>query len=148
MKRFVVFAVLLALAGCATAPENADEGIARSNGNFEVAFNAHDAAAVAALYAKDAAVLAPNLTRIDGRAAIQGLWQQFFDAGIQSIDLTTIELSVAGQDASEVGSFALVGPDGKGGTATIHGKYIVLWQLGADGVWRLRRDIWNTDPAG
>jgi len=31
---------------------------------------------------------------------------------------------------------------------TVTGKYIVLWKLGEDGVWRLQWDLWNDDPAG
>jgi ketosteroid isomerase-like protein len=29
----------------------------------------------------------------------------------------------------------------------VSGKYIVVWQLGDDGAWRLHRDIWNMNAA-
>ena len=54
---------------------------------------------------------------------------------------------MTGPRASEVGTFSMSTRDGRGGTLTAHGKYIVLWRLGADGVWRLHRDLWNNGPA-
>ena len=148
MTRYLIPVLMLAVAACANPKTDATGGIAQSTEAFEAAFNAGDSAALAALYTADAAVLAPNLARIDGRAGIQDLWQNFFDAGITDIDLTTDELAVQEGWASEVGRFTLKAPDGEGGTATLAGKYIVLWQLGGDGVWRLHRDIWNNDPQG
>ena len=146
MVRFLIPALMLSLTACASPTTNATDGIARSTTAFEAAFNSGDAAALAALYTPDAAVMAPNLARIDGRAQIQGLWQNFFDAGITDIDLITDELVTQEANASEVGHFTLKAPDGKGGTATLTGKYIVIWQLGGDGTWRLHRDIWNNNP--
>ena len=123
-------------------------GIAEANAKFEAAFNAGDADALAAMYTANAVVMAPNTKWLEGRDAIRGLWQNFFDAGVSDLDLNTVDLVVEGTRASEVGTLTLTAPDGKGGRVTAHAKYIVLWQQSGNEVWRLHRDIWNNDPAG
>ena len=150
MKSFVFAAALTALSACAVTDEGSDPaaGIAASNTNFEATFNSGDAAGLAALYTVDAALFPPDMAQIDGREGIQALWQSFIDGGVSDIDLNTVELEVHGDSASEVGTFTLTAPDGEGGRVTAGGKYIILWQLGEDGVWRLHRDIWNGTPAG
>ena len=151
MKRFMMAGAavaIMAVAGCVSPEVNGMEGIAKANAKFEAAFNAGDAAALAALYPPDAVVLAPNLKRLEGQEAIRGLWQSFFDAGVSDLDLNTIDLTIAGSRASEVGTLSLTAPDGEGGRVTAHAKYIVLWQKLGGGEWRLHRDIWNNDPAG
>jgi ketosteroid isomerase-like protein len=52
-----------------------------------------------------------------------------------------VEFTVHGDDASEIGRYALVGNDGRELDA---GKYIVLWKKGAGG-WKLHRDMWNSN---
>jgi uncharacterized protein (TIGR02246 family) len=146
MKRFVVILAFLALAGCETRGVKATDGITTTKARFEEAFNAGDAAGVAALYTTGAVVMAPNYARITGRRAIQGMWQNFFDAEITDIDLKTVELDIYERRASEYGTFSFTAPDGQGGNVKLKGKYIVLWRQDSDGVWRLHRDIWNNDP--
>lgn len=150
MKTFVFAAALTALSACAEIEEVPDPaaGIAASSIVFETTFNSGDAAGLAAIYTADAALLPPDMAQIDGREGIQALWQSFMDAGVSDIDVTTVELEVHGNSASEVGTYTLTAPDGEGGRVTAGGKYIILWQLDEDGVWRLHRDIWNGNPAG
>ena len=151
MKRLMMVGAavaLMAVAGCVSPEIDGMEGIASANTKFEAAFNAGDAAALAAMYTPDAVVMAPNLKRIEGRTAIRELWQSFFDAGVSDLDLNTIDLTVVGTRASDVGTLSLTAPDGKGGRVTAHAKYIVLWQKRGGGEWQLHRDIWNNDPAG
>ena len=150
LRTAVITAGLLALGACSTMEEGTDLAgeIATSTAQFEAAYNSGNAAGMAALYTVDAAVMPPDVARIDGREGIQAMWQGFMDAGITDLDLETVELDGGEGKASEVGTFSLKVPDGQGGTATATGKYIVLWQKGVDGVWRLHRDIWNGDPAG
>lgn len=144
-----LLAVALIVAGCVTTETAVPtESIVAASDRFEAAFNAGDAAGLAALYTSDAIVMPPNMERITGRDRIRALWQNFFDAGVTSIDLHTDELRFAGIYATEVGAFTLGAPDGKGGKLEVEGKYIVVWRKEHDGSWRLHRDIWNNDPAG
>jgi ketosteroid isomerase-like protein len=66
-------ALLGAMVGFAHAasPANADETAIRAqSSNWEKAYNAGDAKAVAALYAEDALLLPPGASGVKGRAAI------------------------------------------------------------------------------
>lgn len=150
MKAVTLVAAVAVLSACAMMEKEPDAaaGVAASSMAFEDAFNAGDAAAVAALYAADAMVMPPNANRIEGRAAIQELWQSYIDADLDKFHLTTVTLDAQGDTATELGRFAVDAPNGKGGRVTVKGKYIVLWKQGEDGVWRLQWDIWNDDPAG
>ena len=148
MRVISAIAAAALLAACATTDsmDNAATGIAKSSALFEEAFNAGSAAGVAALYTADAVVLPDGMARVDGREAVQGMWQGFVDAGIGDIDLMTVAIEDHGATATELGRYSLTAPDGKGGRVTAMGNYIVYWSRGEDGVWRLHWDIWNNDP--
>ncbi len=150
MRMFLLATAVATLSACETMEggEDAAAGIAASLERFESAYNGGDAAAMAELYTVNGAVLPPDAARIDGREGIQAMWQSFMDAGVEDLDLETVELTSHGDAASEVGTFTLTAPDGQGGRVSLDGKYIVLWRQGEDGVWRLHRDIWNQNPAG
>jgi uncharacterized protein (TIGR02246 family) len=130
----------------ATADSPRDE-IEAALVTFVKAFNAGDSAAVAAHYAEDAAVLPPNANRVDGRTGIQGFWKGAIDAGLGDLTLKAVEVHGSGDSAIEVGEVSFSAPDNSGQRKTATGKYIVFWKKGADGVWRLYRDIWNANPA-
>ena len=141
-----MLAVCAAIALPVAAFAGAAEEIAVRSEMFEAAFNAGDAAGVAALYTEDAVIMAPDTPRMDGRAAVQGLWQGFIDAGVTGLDLVTSEVEEFGDTANELGTFTLTAPDGEGGTVTLNGKYIVVWKRADGGDWHLDWDIWNLTP--
>ncbi|ODR88528.1 hypothetical protein A8M32_25545 [Sinorhizobium alkalisoli] len=114
---------------------------------FTKAFNTKDAAAVAAHYAEDAAILPPDSPRVDGRDKIQQFWQGAIDGGVSDLALEAVEISESGDFAFEVGKFSLKAPGKDANSVDQAGKYIVIWKKGADGAWHLYRDIWNADPA-
>src|SRR5262245_43062799 len=133
-----------------TAPAIADsprDEIEAALVTFSKAFNARDSAAVAAHYAEDAAVFPPDSHRVDGRVNIQGFWKGAIDAGLGDLTLKAVEVHGSGDSAIEVGEVSFSAPDNSGQRKTATGKYIVFWKKGADGVWRLYRDIWNANPA-
>jgi uncharacterized protein (TIGR02246 family) len=147
MKRFLwILPVVLMLHSPAITAETADEGIKAAASKFEDAFNSGDGAAVGALYTEDAAVLPPDAARVDGREAIAQFWQGAIDAGLKELDLQTVEVLDAGDFAVELGEVSLTTTGSVGKAVPVAGKYIVVWQRGDDGTWRLHRDIWNLDP--
>ena len=147
MGHFVktIFAVI-ATSTVSFAYAGTAEDIAARVETFEAAFNSGDAAAVASHYTTDAALLAPDTARIDGREAIQGLWQAYVDAGVVDLKLTTVDLDDLGGIANEIGTYTLTAPDGNGGMVQAGGKYIVVWKADDSGVWHLHWDIWNSTP--
>lgn len=107
--------------------------------------NGRNAAACAALYTEDGAVLPPGVPRHNGRAGVQQYWQAAIDVGLADVVLTTVEVEEVGELAHEVGTFTATVPAEGGGRTPLAGKYVVVWKRGGEGTWRLHRDIWNTD---
>jgi len=110
---------------------------------FVAAFNAGDGATVASFYTEDAALFPPGAARINGRSAIQTFWQGAIDSGMTIDDLHAVEVDSRGDIAGEIGIFVLSAP-GESGQTKIPGQYIVIWKRTGH-IWRLHRDIWNTN---
>ena len=124
---------------------SAREAIEADGKAFADGINNKDAASIAKLYTDDASVFPPGAPRQDGRDAVQAFWQAAIDMGLADAALTTVEVEELGDTATEVGTITATLP-GEGGSRTaLTGKFIVLWKKGADGTWRLHRDIWNFD---
>ncbi len=150
MGRLWKLVLALAFSAVLAAPAGADPargGIELASAKFIKAFNSGDGTGVAALYTENAALFPPGAARVDGRADIQAFWQGAIDSGLSDLTLKTIEVEANGATAYEVGVLTLKAPGENGAVATVLGKYIVVWKNGADGSWRLHRDIWNITPA-
>ena len=93
------------------------------------------------MYTADARAFPPGMDIINGRDAIQKLWQGVIDSGVKSAELTTTDVESQGNVAHEVGNYAMKDASGK---VLDRGKYIVIWKRD-QGTWRLHRDIWNTN---
>ena len=135
----------LSLAGCTqqVTEDAADVRAAVDAGNrqFMDAFARGDAARIATLYADDAQLFPPGNLPVQGRADIEALWRGVLALPVKEMHLTTVEFTVHGGDAFELGRYSLVGNDGRELDA---GKYIVLWKKTAAG-WKLNRDMWNSN---
>lgn len=144
--RLMTLSALLSLTlclACSSFRSGADglAGIDAGNANLMSAVKRGDATAVAACYTRDAMLMPPNAPTATGTQAIEQSWKGTLDAGIRDVVLATDEVEGRGSTAAEVGHYTIKGPDG----ATLdQGKYIVLWKK-EDGVWKLHRDIWNSN---
>jgi uncharacterized protein (TIGR02246 family) len=117
--------------------------IAANNRAFETAVGTGNVDAIAALFAPDILALPPDGPVVTGREAVRQLWASAIsEHGMTSCQLTTDQLDVVGDLASEVGhaTMTMAPPGGKSETATI--KYLVVWKR-LNGTWLLHRDIWN-----
>jgi len=125
----------------ATFGQDVEAAVEAGSQAWQDAWNAGDAAAVAAVYADDAMVMPPGVESVKGRAAIQALWQASIDEyDGDSEELTTEEVHAMGDMAVEVGSYVHTGPDGE---HLDHGKYVAVWKK-TDAGWRIVRDIFNS----
>ena len=106
---------------------------------WQKAYNAGDAAAVAALYTKDAKVMAPGAEPASGTAAIKALFTADIAQGAKNT-LTQGDVVGFGDYALETGGYVATSPDGK---HLDHGPYLTLYKK-ADGGWKIYRDIWNS----
>ena len=139
-----VLALLAAICLWGAAPAMAqDKATIQSLSNkFAQAFNAGDAAAVAALYTEDAVILPPGGEMMKGKSAIQVFWK----GAAEQLDdgkLTTVDVKPLGSEAArEIGTFSFRTKGSQ--PQEITGKYVVVWEkVGGD--WKLATDIWNTN---
>lgn len=112
--------------------------------------NGGDASGVAALYATNARLMAPNMDTVSGREAIEGFCKEFtaLDAKL-SFNLLTVH--EGGDICAAVGTYEMqVTPPGAEPQQD-QGKYIEIWQRQPDGEWLIVDDIFNSSlpvPAG
>ena len=147
----IVASGLVALGGCAKAPPPvadtaSDEATIRTMGSeWFKAYAAGDADALAAQYAEDAVVSAPNAPAIRGRAAIH----EYYAADIAEMKAEGLvdeqgnsgEVGLSGDLAWEWNTFAI--KDASGATVS-SGKYTTIFRR-RDGKWLIIRDTWNSD---
>ena len=130
----------------ATADTAADEQAIRGQVDHWLQLvKAKDAAAIAALYTDDGAVMPPNGPIAKDHAAIQKTWASMLQT--PGFDLTftpeQIIVSQSGDMALDRGTYQLtVAPAGKPQHDT--GKYVVVWRK-VGGTWKAAADIFNSD---
>jgi uncharacterized protein (TIGR02246 family) len=111
---------------------------------YQAAYNAGDAAAVAALYTDDAISMPDHHAALEGKAAIQQYLQEMFAQYTHSLNVTPGDTEITGDLAHEHGTFSLtVTPKAGGNAMTENGKYLVVLKRQADGSWLIHHDIEN-----
>jgi uncharacterized protein (TIGR02246 family) len=106
---------------------------------WDKAYNAGDAAAVTALYTKDAKILAPGAEPVSGTAAIQAFFTADIAQGAKNT-LTQGDVVGFGNYALETGGWVATDADGK---HLDHGPFMTLYKK-VDGGWKIYRDTWNS----
>lgn len=144
------------LAGCQPAAETAEQAeqrmasesaaaktaIEASNTQFTAHFNAGQGDSVAAHYAEDGRVMAPNMAVAAGRQAIAASMGMMAGA---TLALTTESVTANGPLAVERGTYSItLTPPGATAPITDTGKYLVHWHKVGD-KWLMVDDIWNSD---
>jgi len=151
-----LFSLVLLVPGCTPATEEPvteaptpAEDVAAINAldeEYEAAENAGDAAALAALFAEDAIAMPPNAPAIVGSQAIQAWAQSFYDEAVSQLAMSTAEVEVAGDWAFARGTYTYTTTPKAGGEAIEdNGKYLTIYSREPGGIWRLYRDIYNSD---
>jgi uncharacterized protein (TIGR02246 family) len=143
-RRIAVGLVALALALplpalAQTGGGNLRAEIEKMDRAWEKAYNAGDAAALTALYTKDAKVMAPGAEAVSGTSAIQ----KVFEADVAQGAKNTLKMEDVvgfGDYALETGTFVATSAEGK---HLDHGSFTTLHKK-VDGGWKIHRDIWNS----
>ena len=143
-RPFAVGLVALALALPLPAFAQAGGGdlsaqIAKVDKAWEKANNAGDAAALTALYSKDAKVMPPGADPVSGTKAIQAMFTADVAQGAQ-MALTQKEVTGFGDYALETGSYVATSKDGK---HLDHGSFMTFLKKEGGG-WKIYRDTWNS----
>jgi len=142
-KAVLIFALALLVlptAALAQQDDHGKAGLKKMTPRWQAAFNAGDAAGLAALYTKDGVLLPPNSAPVDGREAIEAFWAAALEGGATG-ELTPKGMHGMGEAAAEVGMYVLTGADG---SHLDHGSYMLIYKQ-VDGEWQIANDIWNSD---
>jgi ketosteroid isomerase-like protein len=123
-------------------------GLALGAGDFtdtserwEKAYNAGDAAGVAALYTEDGVVLPPHAEAATGRKAIQAFVEKDIAASKGSVlEIESVEYSKAGDLGFARGSWRMKDASG---TVLDEGNWIEVRKK-VGGKWLIHNDIWNS----
>ena len=100
---FLMIMALLALpaSALAQADEYSKPSLKDMTPKWQAAYNAGDAAGLAALYATDGVLHPPNSAPVDGREAIEAFWAAVLESG-GSTELTVKDVHSMGESAAEV----------------------------------------------
>lgn len=132
-----------------TLSETDKSAIRAADSAFAAAANAGDADAVAAVYASDASLLAPNHPPQKGRDAIRGFWGGFLDAYTVKFELTSDTIEGRGDLAYNMGRYRFSAvPKAKGvpGVAD-EGKFLEILKKEPDGSWKYVVDMYSSNLA-
>ena len=113
------------------------------NAQWDAAFNAKDATAVAAMYDDAAAVIPAGAEQVSGKAAILAFWTNTIGQGIIDHKLALIEAVESGDMAFQRGLWSAAVVNDKGERQTFKGNVHLVYRRQADGAWKALTHIWN-----
>lgn len=142
-------ALVFMTTACATASSRISLiDVAPRNAALDSAYRRGDASAAAAEFTDSVVIAAEGIPDLTPRRTVQDLLAQFFSANrVASFTLQPLELSVAGNQAFERGTFVWSAGPKSGPLTSRNGRYFVLRVREPDGVWRIHRYIENCLPA-
>jgi uncharacterized protein (TIGR02246 family) len=124
-------------------------GIRSVDSAFTAAANAGDAEGVAAAYAEDGTLMAPNLPPQKGRDAIKAFWGGFLDAYTVRFEVVSDTIEGRGDLAYNQGHYrftAVPKAQGVPGVAD-EGKFVEILKKQPDGSWRYVIDMYSSNLA-
>src|SRR5215469_4064813 len=102
-----------------------------------------------AYYSDDAIVLPPNAVSAATKEAIRNVWKEMLASPglVIAWKPTRVQVGKSGEMAWVSGMYELTMNDASGKPINDRGKYLEVWQQQADGTWKCRADMWNSDLA-
>ena len=156
MKTALLFLLLTTIAvSCQMSTDNISsedaqevvETLASLANQFSQAYMDGDVDAMMQLYTEDAVLFPGNSEYIRGQEAVREYWTLPEGRTITHHKLNPVEVEVAGDMATDFGHYEIAGKNGDTEWGPSHGKYLVVWKRGDDGMWRMHLDMWNSRPA-
>ncbi len=156
LRSLPLVAVTVALVSCSAQP-SAQTGGAGTDAAAEqalrarvdalmAAFNAEDIATVEGFYGESVTLIPPGEPVISDRAEVIANLSTI-ETGDYQLDFQIQDLQMSGDLAitlvSYTDSFTPADGSESGGTS---GRWAIVWNRGADGQWRISREIWNLAP--
>ncbi len=116
------------------------QAIEKMSAEFVDAYNQGDIAALATSYTEDGAVLAPNQPSVRGKQAIETLFKGMIEEIGGTASIGIVEMADAGDLAYAWATYSL-----EGGEQSDAGKFVEIYNRQADGSWKIRLTIFNSD---
>jgi uncharacterized protein (TIGR02246 family) len=116
---------------------------------FAAAANAGNVDGVAAVYARDAALLPPNLPPQKGHNAIRAFWGGFLNAYTVRFEIGSDSVEGRGDLAYNLGHYRFTAvPKAKGNPGVAdEGKFVEILKKQSDGSWRYVVDMYSSNLA-
>ena len=123
-----------------------EEAVDRLRQDFNAAYNAADAAAIANLVTEDVVWMPPGNPAVEGRQAVKDRYAAQFKELAPRFELHPGEIQASCTWAFLRGSYTRTDTPRQGGEPIGYKcKYLMIMQRQPDGGWKIARDIWNSD---
>jgi ketosteroid isomerase-like protein len=147
MHRLAPALLIVAVAGCSPSQEEFTEADAQAlramSGQFTTAHLAGNWTGFDSILAEDVVFLPPNATAVEGRQAVVGFLQAF--PRLSAFTATVTDLGGSGNLAFARGTYTFTTAPDSGAPMTDQGKFLAIHRRFPDGIWRITKDIWNSD---
>jgi uncharacterized protein (TIGR02246 family) len=97
-------------------------------------------------YTDDAVSMPNNGPMLKGKPAIRQYYEAMMSMGMKftQVDFVTSDVQVGGTYAYQLGTYTMT-IDMGGMMINDRGKFLTVYERGADGRWRVKVETWNTD---
>jgi uncharacterized protein (TIGR02246 family) len=151
-KLMMAMAAALAVSGCGQREEPADSAqieaqLEEAEKKWNAAYYKRDAAALANMYADDAAVANPDSDLVSGKEAIAAAVKGYAGDPNLRVEFRSdrVQVAASGDLAYTRGRYTMTMTDPKTkGPHTTTGNYLTVWQKQADGSWKAVEDFVTT----
>ncbi len=97
-------------------------------------------------YAENGVAMPPYQQAVAGQEDLVGFFRAFFGQGVDQFQMSTDEVTLAGDYAFVRGTYSLRAPFEEGGQPVLQtGKWGSIDQRQEDGSWKIVGNLWNTD---
>ncbi len=146
--------LLLIITGCSSdsaelsdTTEQSIAAIQQQAQRFSQAYMDGDIETLVSLYTDDGIAAASGRDFVIGGAALNRFWQLPPGRSILHHQSTSLNIQVNGELAYDWGYYSGQAAQDGEPLPPFRGKYVIVWQLGEDGSWRMLMDMWNSMPA-
>lgn len=138
-----VFALGAVSAQADPVPALAKKQIDAVNADWVLAMEAGDAHRASQGFAEDAVFVGATGKVMTGRAAYEATVRDRFAKGFKIVDgwVKQTDARYVDNEVIEWGHSMLMGVDGQGHKAPREGLYVAVWKQGADGNWKIVRNL-------
>ncbi len=122
------------------------EMLAQQGAKFSQAYMDGDVETLLSVYTEDAVIFPERSDALTGEEVLRNYWTVPAGRTITLHKMTPVEVEISDSMASDYGYYEVSGINGDNAWGPNRGKYVVVWHLEKDGIWRMKLDMWNSMP--